>query len=307
MAQHPPRPALVLMASHGDWVGRSVESVLEMNEYSVLRVDSGRRALEMARRTNPDMLILDSALSDMNGIEVCAALVADPSFDPTVPIFLTAPAPVSNRVRMAAYEAGAWDFCSQPLDVQTLLLKMKTFLRARRRFAERQSTSLLDDMTGVYSEKGLRHLAAQLGARAVRNHEPLTCIAVISTASRSAAGRSTSAELNFLADVCRSQSRKSDVVGYVGDGRFAILAPGTDGPGARQFIGRLQKALAADDATGGEESRNAIHAGYCAVSDLSTAGLDANEVVRRAESALQHSVGMGRSGGALSFDELPIS
>lgn len=310
MVQPHPRPVLVLIASHGEWIGRSVESVLELNNYTVVRVESGRRALDLARRTNPDVLILDSALAEMGGIEVCKALMVDPLFDPSVPIFITSPAPVSNRIRAAAYEAGAWDFCSQPLDVETLLLKMETFLRARRRLEERQATSLLDTLTGLYSERGLQHWAAQLGARAMRNHEPFACIAVTpSTAPNAkAAGTPVSATLSYLADVCRAQSRKSDVVGYVGDGRFAILAPGTDGAGARQFIGRLQKALEGDAQPAGQAGSSALLAGFCAVSDLSSAGIDPPEVVRRASSALLHAQGQGLwSGQAISFDELPVS
>ncbi len=306
MAQLHPRPVLVLIASHGEWIGRSVESVLELNNYTVVRVESGRRALDLARRTNPDVLILDSALAEMGGIEVCKALMVDPLFDPSVPIFITSPAPVSNRVRAAAYAAGAWDFCSQPLDVETLRLKMETFLRARRRLEETRATSLLDTLTGLYSERGLQHWAAQLGARAIRNHESFACIAVTPTTAPNAnsAGRPVSATLSYLADICRAQSRKSDVVGYVGEGRFAILAPGTDDSGARQFIGRLQKALERDTHPGDREMPGALHAGFCAVSDLSTAGVDSSEVVRRAESALEHAQGQGLSGRPLSFDDL---
>lgn len=298
---------MVMIASHGEWIGRSVESILELNNYGVVRVESGRRALDIARRTDPDVLILDSALTEMGGIEVCRALTLDPLFDPSVPIFVTSPAPVSNRVRAAAYEAGAWDFCSQPIDVETLLLKMQTFLRARKRLEAMRATSFLDTLTGLYSERGLQHWAAQLGARAVRNHEPFACIAVTSTtgASARASGRPVSTTLSFLADVCRSQSRKSDVVGYVGDGRFAILAPDTDGTGALRFIDRLQEAStqSAEPANGGTP----LHAGFCAVSDFSTAGMNAAECVRRAESALEHAQSEGLRGRPVSFDDLPAS
>ena len=304
-----PPPMLVLIASHGEWIGRSLESVLQQNGYIVQLVDGGHRALDLARRTSPDVLILDSSLSDMGGIEVCRALTTDSTFDPSAPIFITTPAPVSNRVRTAAYEAGAWDFCSQPLDVETLLRKMTTFLRGRRRLAETRATSLLDALTGLYNDRGLQHWAAQLGARALRNHEPFACIAVTPTSSSSAtlAGKPVSATLNLVADVCRAQSRKSDVVGYVGSGRFAILAPDTDDVGARGLIGRLQRALHRESGDAATEVEASLHAGFCAVGDLSTAGMEPQELVRRAESALLHAQGQGLFGRTLSFDELPLS
>lgn len=301
------RPHLVLIASQGEWMGRSVESVLELNGYSVLRVNGGRRALELARGSSPDALILDTSLPEIGGIEVCRALVDDPLFDHSTPIFLTSTAPVSNRVRLEAYEAGAWDFCAQPLDVETLLFKMRTYLRARRRAEAAQSISLIDPLTGLYSAFGLRHWAETLGARAARNHEPFACVAVSSLGSSGDArtSKSSSAQLNYLADVCRAQARKSDVIGYVGESRFAILAPDTDAPGARRLVDRLQDALEETNKPAEVAGRHpALTAGFFAAADFSEVKLEAAEVVRRAETALQFAL-MGGAEGTLSFDELP--
>ncbi len=304
---------LVLIASHGEWVGRSVESVLELNGFTVLRVAGGRRALDLARRVNPDAILLDDSLAEMGGVEVCRALRDDPLFDHSIPLFITSPAPASNRVRHAAYEAGAWDFCSQPLDVETLLLKMTTYVRARRRIEDVQATSLIDPLTGLYSVYGLQQWAEQLGARAVRKHEPFACVAVTSNSvvDSPATGKPASTELTYMADVCRSMSRKSDVIGYVGESRFAILAPDTDETGARQFVDRLQRAVSRTSSTmQADQPYSGLHAGFYAVPDFSSAGVDAQEVVRRAKTALLHAQKQmegKRTSGAFSFSDVPIS
>jgi PleD family two-component response regulator len=303
------RQPLVLIASHGEWVGRSVESVLELNGYAVLRVDGGRRALDLARHVSPDVLILDTALSEIDGIKVCRALTDDPLFDHCTPIFITAPAPASNRVRTEAFEAGAWDFLTQPVDIESVLLKMATFLRARRRILDVQSASLIDPQTGLYSAQGLLHWAAQLGARASRNHEPFACVVVTSNAAADAGagGKPVSAALSYMADLCRAKSRKSDVVGYVGESRFAILAPGTDETGARQFVGRLQRALERSAPAAEPVAQAALHAGFYAAADFGASGVDAREVVGRAEAALQHALSGSGGGDALNFDDLPAN
>lgn len=307
------RPMLVLIASHGEWVGRSVESVLELNGFTVLRVAGGRRALDLARRVNPDAVLLDDSLTEMGGVEVCRALRDDPLFDHSIPVFVTSPAPASNRVRLAAYEAGAWDFCSQPLDVETLLLKMSTYVRARRRLEDVQATALIDPLTGLYSVYGLQQWAEQLGARASRNHEPFACVAVTSnTIADGTSGKPASTELTYMADLCRAQSRKSDIVGYVGESRFAILAPNTDESGARQFVDRLTRAVTrtSSSAMDMDHPYSGLHAGFFAVPDFGAAGVDAHEVVRRAKAALQHAQKQGegkRVSGAFSFSELPVS
>ncbi|MCY7379022.1 MAG: response regulator [Gemmatimonadaceae bacterium] len=303
------RLPLVLIASHGEWLGRSVESVLELNNYTALRVDDGRRALDLARHVSPDVVILDTGLTEIDGITVCRALTDDPLFDHSTPIFIISPAPTSNRVRMEAFEAGAWDFSTQPVDTEGILLKMATFLRARRRLEDVESTSLIDPSTGLYSSRGLRHWAAQLGARASRNHEPLACVVVTSnrTADSATTAKPVSAALSYMADLCRSKSRKSDVVGYVGESRFAILAPHTDEAGARQFVGRLQRALEGSASGGEADGQVALHAGFYAVADFGASGVDATDVVGRAESALQYVLSGAGGSATSSFADLPVN
>jgi two-component system, cell cycle response regulator len=307
MAEPQNRQPLVLIASHGEWVGRSVESVLGLNGYAVLRVDGGRRALDLARQASPDALILDTGLSEIDGISVCRALSRDPLFDQSTPIFITAPAPASNRVRTEAFEAGAWDFSTHPFDVEIIQLKLATFLRARRRITEVESASFIDPLTGLYSARGLRHWAAQIGARASRNHEPLACVVVTSSSAGSAAttGQPVSVALSSMAELCRTKSRKSDIVGYMGDSRFAILAPDTDEQGARQFVGRLQEALGRGSPSADVE--RSLHAGFYAVADFAASDVAATEVVGRAETALRHALSGASGSAALSFDDLPAS
>ena len=131
------------------------------------------------------------------------------------------------------------------------------------------------------------------------------------TETDGASGKPASAELTYMADVCRAQSRKSDVVAYVGESRFAILAPDTDENGARLFVDRLQRAVSKTSSTVElDQPYMGLHAGFYAVPDFSAAGVDAHEVVRRAKVALQHAqVTMEgkRTSGSFSFSELPVS
>lgn len=295
----------ILVASHDEWVGRSVESVVAQNGYTVLRVENGRRALALTRTARPDALILDSSLTELGGIEVCSALRHDPLFDPSTPIFITSRAPVSNNIRTSAYEAGAWDFCAHPLDVGSILLKLRTFLRAKREVATKRDSLLIDSLTGIYSENGLRQWADQLGARAARNHEPFACIA-LSTASSGPEWPPNDADVSAVAGICISESRKSDIVALVRGNRFTILAPDTDDAGARGFVGRLQLAMDRGTVAEGEVfTRRPLKAGFCALTDFGAAKVAPAEVVNRAAIALQFALrGSGRS-SPVSFDELP--
>lgn len=297
---------MVLVASGGEWVGRSLENVLESNGYAVSRAESGRAAIEFARRTSPDAVLLDDSLPDISAVEVCRALRDDPLFNHATPTFITAAAQHASRVRAAAYAAGAWDYSTLPVDLETLVAKLATFVRARREIEVLRSRALFDVLTGLYTEQGLQQWVDQLGARALRKREPIACIVVAPLSLDQAGATSGSVHNNeALADItelCRSESRRSDILGYLGDCRVAILAPDTDQAGVRSLIDRLTRAADRTPSNGKADRRSAgIRAGYCAVADLATAKLAPRDLVRRAATALDYAPAERT---VVSFDEL---
>ena len=118
----------------------------------------------------------------------------------------------------------------------------------------------------------------------------------------------TSEALSVITDVCRAQSRRSDILGYLGQSRVAILAPDTDVAGVQRLIDRLQQSLSEGAVKGHARHRPAsLRAGYCAVSNLATANLSPGELVRRAETALAYAPRGGFDSAAVNFDEMLTS
>lgn len=318
MVESHKRARLVLIASDGEWAGRSLESVLEQKGYSVVRVERGRRALELARRTPLDALFLDAGMPDMGGIEVCRALRDDPLFDHSTPILVTSAVTAAHRAGATAFAAGAWEYCSQPFDVETLMMKLGTFVRAADTVREARGGGLLDGATGLYSSYGLEQWARHLGARAVRKHESLACVAVKPNPSGEgriwSSGEYASEEVTReivghdallqILDVCREESRRSDVLGYLGSSRLAILAPDTDAGGAERLVNRLSAALERSGSIGTGRAVASLSAGYCAIADLSAAGLEPTELLRRAEVALDHIRVPIAQRTALNYDQI---
>src|SRR4051812_17699664 len=167
-----------LIGCSDEWLCRSLQTVFEEKGYTSVRSGSGKKALKLARKGGFDVILLDERLDELSAIDVCIALRDDPLFDHATPIVITSSSHATPKTRLAAYSAGAWEYCHQPLDVDGLFLKLQTFLRARRELAAAQAQSLMDPGTGLYTKVGLRHLAGQLGARALRRHEAFACVAV---------------------------------------------------------------------------------------------------------------------------------
>ncbi|HEX9607197.1 MAG TPA: response regulator, partial [Gemmatimonadaceae bacterium] len=290
---------------------RALESVFQQHGYVVAHTRSGVQTMELARLANHDLLVLDESLSDVRAIDVCRAIREGAQFDHSVPVVITSPTPADPHARIAAFNAGAWEYCSHPVDLEPIFIKLETFLHARSELVVARTEDFVNSTTGLYTSFGLRQLAGKLGARALRKHEPFACVAFAPQVHDREIGSSMlwKESLVGFADVAhvfREQSRQSDVVGHVGDLRLAILAPDTDAAGARLLVARLQRELdhASKNKTIAGQVR--LRVGYSAVSDLAASKINVAELVHRAESALDHAPIQGDGNAIVSFDDLPI-
>jgi DNA-binding response OmpR family regulator len=307
-----PRKLAALIGCSDEWMCRSLETVFAERGFPATRVASGKQALKLARRGGFDVIMLDERMDELSGVDVCVALRDDPLFDHATPIVIISQSHTTLPSRLAAYNAGAWEYCHQPIDFDALFLKIGTFLRARQHLAASQSKSLMDPTSGFYTPFGLQHLAEQLGARALRNHEAFACVAFSPQGNSPEPGQRTRMDdetgtFDDVAQMVREQSRKSDVIAKTGDSRLAILAPDTDAAGARLLVARLQRELNAASKNTAAPGSVRLRAGYCAVSDLAAANFDLAELVHRAESALAHVPKTGVRQEVVSFDEIPVS
>jgi diguanylate cyclase (GGDEF)-like protein len=274
-------PPLVLVANDQEWSARSLESILAPNGYAVLRAYTGQQALERARSARPDLVILDAQMPDLHGFEVCRQLRNDPRFSSTTPILITTAGPSGRAQRLEAYKAGAWEFLGQPLDGESLLLKLSTFLASKLEADRLRGESLLDQLTGLYNMRGLSRRAREIGAEVFRRHQSLACVVFAPT------GEGTVDQVaERIGRTLRAQGRSSDAIGRVGDGEFAVIAPDTESAGAVRLFERLERLLESDNGNGAS-GRLPLKAGYCAVTDFATSPVDAVELLLRATSALR--------------------
>ena len=97
---------------------------LEKQGYSVAVAGDGRLAIEIARKVNPDLIVLDIMLPELDGFEVCKILRKEM----TVPILmLTARDDEIDRV--VGLEVGADDYLTKPFSMRELMARVKAQLR----------------------------------------------------------------------------------------------------------------------------------------------------------------------------------
>jgi len=84
---------------------------------------NGLECLKRVKQCTPDLVLLDVAMPEMDGIETCRRLRTDPKYCHLPILFLSAL--VSHEEKMRGYEAGGDDYISKPFDEGVLLAKIK--------------------------------------------------------------------------------------------------------------------------------------------------------------------------------------
>ena len=112
-----------------------VKRGLFQSGFDVEVAETGYRGLEMAQVGNPDIVVLDLMLPDIDGIDVCRQLRASGDFGIVI---LTARGAVGERVR--GLEAGADDYLPKPFAFEELVARIKAVLRRRFPGVERHHT-----------------------------------------------------------------------------------------------------------------------------------------------------------------------
>lgn len=101
---------------------------LEFHGFRVLRAATGARAVEMARKHRPDLLLLDVMLPDGNGWQVCRTVRSEREDVPVV--FLTArdaPADIVGGLAL-----GGDDYITKPFNIDEVVARVRAVLRRVR-------------------------------------------------------------------------------------------------------------------------------------------------------------------------------
>ncbi len=109
--------------------------------YDVVVAENGYKALEMAQSEQPDMILLDVMMPDMDGFDVCARLKAEAETSHIPVIMVTALDTPQQRIR--GLEVGADDFLSKPFNDLALFARVRNLMRMKMMFDELR----LRDMT----------------------------------------------------------------------------------------------------------------------------------------------------------------
>ena len=128
--QYSQSKGLVLIVDDAPTNLEVLSETLSMAGYEVAGASDGEGAIKLLKEAQPDLILLDINLPDMNGFEICEVIKADSEIRHIPVIFMTALPDLHSKVR--GLELGAVDYITKPFQSQEVLARIRNHLQLSR-------------------------------------------------------------------------------------------------------------------------------------------------------------------------------
>jgi len=131
----------ILVVDDEPTIVETVSYNLRLENFETVSATTAEQCLDLARKENPDLVLLDVMLPSANGFEICRRLR---QFSDVPVIMLTARAEETDRI--VGLEIGADDYVTKPFSMRELMARVKSVLRRR---TAQSSAAVVDTMIRV--------------------------------------------------------------------------------------------------------------------------------------------------------------
>jgi diguanylate cyclase (GGDEF)-like protein len=218
------------------------------NDFQVFMATSGEQGLEIARQENPDIILLDVVMPEMDGFETCSQLKQDGQTSDIPVLFVTAHQNPDEETR--ALEMGGVDFITKPINPAVVRARVKTHLTLKRQTDTFKRLVFIDGLTGTFNRRYFDTQLTSEFARAARSRSSLGLILVdvdhFKLFNDHYGHQAGDDCLRAVARALRHTLwRPGDAVARYGGEEFACILPDTDLEGALMVAQRMADAVRA--------------------------------------------------------------
>ncbi len=126
-----PSPYKILIVDDEIDILEFLQYNFEQQGFDVYSAKNGQKAIKLAEKYHPDLILLDVMMPKMDGIETCRMLRDNPNNKDILILFLTARN--EDYTEIAGFEAGGDDFITKPIRIRTLMARVKAHLKRKQR------------------------------------------------------------------------------------------------------------------------------------------------------------------------------
>ncbi|MEL6385529.1 MAG: response regulator, partial [Cyanobacteria bacterium J06626_18] len=213
--------AQILVVDDDPLIIKALRPLLEPWGLGVTGLEKPGRFWELLNATHPDLLILDVAMPEFSGIELCQAVRTDPTWQNLPVLFLTSHRDTDTVQQV--FRAGADDFVCKPIVGPELLTRILNHLERNRLL---QTLSQQDALTGLPNYTRSRQTLNQLLSTALKRSLPLSFTLVrlsdlpaMNVQHGHDAGHAT---LKTWGQCFQAFSQNPEAMGYWGNGEFIL-------------------------------------------------------------------------------------
>jgi diguanylate cyclase (GGDEF)-like protein len=215
-------------------------------DYQILKANGGAQALALIESKQPDLILLDLIMPDMDGYQVCQKLKANPATRDIPVIFITAQNDAAAEER--GFDLGAVDFITKPINPRIVKARLKTHLTLKAQSDLLRSWAYMDGLTGVHNRRFFDERLSSEYGRAVRNHTALSILMLdvdFFKRYNDKYGHQAGDDcLRLVASTLKNcLTRASDHIARYGGEEFVCLLPETNHVGALQIAEQIRHRI----------------------------------------------------------------
>lgn len=143
-------------------------------DYDISFATNGKKALELALKEKPDLILLDVVMPEMNGYEVCKQLKDNPDTLEIPIIFVTAHSDATEEIR--GLEIGAVDYISKPFSPSIVKIRVQNQIELKLLQDKLMQLATTDGLTRIANRRYFDQKLDEEWNRALRMQQPLTVV-----------------------------------------------------------------------------------------------------------------------------------
>jgi diguanylate cyclase (GGDEF)-like protein len=241
-----PAPAAILIV---DDVPTNIQVLAEAlrKHYRVKVAANGRDALAIAAaEPQPDMVLLDVMMPEMDGFEVCRRLKADAATRHIPVMFVTAKDDVADEEH--GLMLGAVDYITKPFHLPVVRARVRNHLALKLKADLLESLANIDSLTDIANRRRFDERLDAEWRRCQRSGLPLSLVMIDVDHFKAfndhfGHGAGDICLVTVATTLSANLSRPGDMVARYGGEEFAVILPETEPAGALRIAERMRAAL----------------------------------------------------------------